>query len=131
MSLTGTSEPAWQIRQLGESSPQVREHLVTIGSPTAGGQKGELMLGTIIGAIVAGLIIGALARLFLPGKQNISILMTIVIGIIASVITSVLLGALFGYTNDNGGVRWWYWIVSIVVAAIGISLYGNARGRKV
>lgn len=89
------------------------------------------MLGTIIGAIVAGLIIGALARLFLPGKQNISILMTIVIGIIASVITSVLLGALFGYTNDNGGVRWWYWIVSIVVAAIGISLYGNARGRKV
>lgn len=34
------------------------------------------MLGTIIGAIIAGLIIGALARLVMPGKQNISILMT-------------------------------------------------------
>ena len=41
------------------------------------------MIGAIIGAIVAGLIIGALGRLILPGKQNISILMTIVIGRLA------------------------------------------------
>ena len=37
------------------------------------------MIGTIIGAIVVGLIVGALARLIMPGKQNIGIIMTIVL----------------------------------------------------
>ena len=36
------------------------------------------MIGTIIGAIVVGLIVGALARLIMPGKQNIGATMTIV-----------------------------------------------------
>ena len=86
------------------------------------------MLGTIIGAIVAGLIIGALARLFMPGKQNISLVMTIIIGIIASVVTTLILGALFHY-NGGGGISWWYWIVSIVVAIIGISIDGRATDK--
>ncbi|HET8595866.1 MAG TPA: GlsB/YeaQ/YmgE family stress response membrane protein [Intrasporangium sp.] len=86
------------------------------------------MLGTIIGAIVAGLIIGALARLFMPGKQNISLVMTIIIGIIASVVTTLILGALFHYSG-GGGISWWYWIVSIIVAAIGITIYGRATGK--
>ena len=38
------------------------------------------MVGTIIGAIIIGAIVGALARLVLPGKQNISMLVTIVLG---------------------------------------------------
>jgi uncharacterized membrane protein YeaQ/YmgE (transglycosylase-associated protein family) len=37
---------------------------------------------TIIGALVIGLIIGALARLVVPGKQDIGILMTIVVGLV-------------------------------------------------
>lgn len=82
------------------------------------------MIGTIIGAIVAGLIIGALGRLILPGKQDISILMTIVIGIIASVVTTLILGAIFNYSGGRG-ISWWYWIVSAIVAAIGISIYGR------
>ncbi len=42
------------------------------------------MIGTIIGAIVVGLIVGALARLVMPGKQNIGVLMTIVLGALGS-----------------------------------------------
>ena len=76
------------------------------------------MIGAIIGAIVAGLVIGALGRLILPGKQNISILMTIVIGIVASLAATFILGSLFGYENDNGGVQWWYWIVGAILAAL-------------
>lgn len=83
------------------------------------------MIGTIIGAIVAGLVIGALGRLILPGKQNISILMTIVIGIVASLVGTLILGAIFGYGNANGGIRWWYWIVSVGLAAGGIAAYGR------
>jgi uncharacterized membrane protein YeaQ/YmgE (transglycosylase-associated protein family) len=88
------------------------------------------MVGAIIGAIVAGLIIGALGRLILPGKQNISIVMTIVIGIVASLLATFILGAIFGYENANGGVRWWYWIVGIVLAAIGISIYGRVTNKS-
>ena len=42
------------------------------------------MIGTIIGAIVVGLIVGVLARLVMPGKQNIGMLMTILLGAIGS-----------------------------------------------
>lgn len=87
------------------------------------------MIGTIIGAIIAGLVIGALGRLILPGKQNISIVMTIVIGIVASLVGTLILGAIFGYGNENGGVRWWYWLVSIVLAAGGITAYGRLQKK--
>lgn len=89
------------------------------------------MIGAIIGAIVAGLIIGALGRLILPGKQNISILMTIVIGIVASLVATFILGAVFGYTNSNGGVQWWFWIVGAILAALGIVAYGRLTHKAV
>ena len=50
------------------------------------------MLGLIVSIIVIGLIAGALARLVVPGRQDISILMTIVLGIIGS-----FLGGFLGY----------------------------------
>ncbi len=40
----------------------------------------------MIGFIIAGLIIGLLARLVLPGKQRIGLLWTIVLGVLGSVI---------------------------------------------
>jgi uncharacterized membrane protein YeaQ/YmgE (transglycosylase-associated protein family) len=40
----------------------------------------------MIGFIVAGLIIGALARLLLPGKQKIGLLWTLALGLAGSVI---------------------------------------------
>jgi uncharacterized membrane protein YeaQ/YmgE (transglycosylase-associated protein family) len=89
------------------------------------------MIGAIIGAIVAGLIIGALGRLILPGKQNISILMTIVIGIVASLVATLVLGAIFGYNNNSGGIAWWYWIVGAILAALGIVAYGRITSKSV
>lgn len=87
------------------------------------------MIGTIIGAIIGGLIIGALARLVLPGKQNISLLMTIVLGILGSLVASWLVYQL-GYNNSNGGFQWIPFIVGIIVAAILIVIYGNVTGRR-
>lgn len=40
----------------------------------------------MIGFIVAGLIIGALARLIKPGKQNLGIIATLLLGLVGSVI---------------------------------------------
>ena len=59
----------------------------------------------IITAIVIGAIIGALARLILPGRQNIPIWLTIVVGIVAAVIGTFLARA-FGIPTATSGIDW-------------------------
>lgn len=88
------------------------------------------MLSTIISAVIGGLIIGALARLVLPGKQNISILMTILLGILGSFIGSWLVYTLFNYSNASGGIAWIPFLVGIAVAALLITVYGSMTGRR-
>ncbi|GMA18471.1 GlsB/YeaQ/YmgE family stress response membrane protein [Arsenicicoccus piscis] len=87
------------------------------------------MVSTIISAIIAGLIIGALARLALPGRQNIGIVMTIVLGILGSLIGSWLTYQ-FGYSNSNGGFEFIPFIVGIIVAALLIVGYLSMTGRR-
>jgi uncharacterized membrane protein YeaQ/YmgE (transglycosylase-associated protein family) len=60
------------------------------------------MLGLIISIIVIGLIAGALARLVVPGRQNISILMTIVLGIVGSFVGGFLGYLLFHKDSHDG-----------------------------
>ncbi|HEX3591786.1 MAG TPA: GlsB/YeaQ/YmgE family stress response membrane protein [Pseudonocardiaceae bacterium] len=83
----------------------------------------------IISAIIIGLIIGALGRLVLPGRQPIPIWLTIVIGIIASFIGAWIAGAL-GYANANGGIPWIEIVIQVVVAALGVALVNGAYGRR-
>ncbi|MGE9809093.1 MULTISPECIES: GlsB/YeaQ/YmgE family stress response membrane protein [unclassified Janibacter] len=87
------------------------------------------MISTIIGAIIVGAIIGALARLVLPGKQSISLAVTIILGILGSLIGSWLVYQL-GYGNDNGGFEIVPFLAGIVVAAVLIVGYGSVTGRK-
>jgi uncharacterized membrane protein YeaQ/YmgE (transglycosylase-associated protein family) len=60
------------------------------------------MLGLIVSLIVIGLIAGALARLVVPGKQDLSILATILLGIVGSFVGGFL-GYLFFHHNASGG----------------------------
>ena len=85
------------------------------------------MIGTIISALIGGLFIGALARLIMPGKQNIGIIMTMLLGLAGSLIGSWVVYAL-GYHN-NHGFKWIPFFVGIVVAIILISIYVKATGR--
>ena len=68
-------------------------------------------IGTIIGLIVAGLIVGALGRLVNPGRDAMPIWATILLGI-ASV---VLVGWLLGDGTDLG---FWGYVIAVVIAAI-------------
>lgn len=87
------------------------------------------MIGTIIGAIIVGAIIGALARLVLPGRQSVSVVVTVILGILGSLIASWLVYQL-GYNNGNGGFQFIPFLAGIVVAALLIVGYGMATGRK-
>ena len=87
------------------------------------------MISAIISAIVVGVIIGALGRLVVPGKQNISIWVTIAIGIVAALIGTFIANAL-GVGNTNG-IDWIKLIIQIALAAVGVALVaGGARSRS-
>ena len=88
------------------------------------------MFMTIISAVIVGLIIGALARLVMPGKQNIGVLMTIVLGVLGSLIGSWVCYGLFGYRNESGGWAVIPFLVGIVAAVILIALYLGITGRR-
>ena len=47
----------------------------------------------MIGFLVAGLIIGALARLVLPGRQRIGLALTLLLGVVGSVVGGVIANA--------------------------------------
>ncbi len=87
------------------------------------------MIGTIIGAIVIGAVIGALARLVMPGRQGIGMLMTIALGIVGAFLGSWITHQ-FGYANSNGGFEVIPFLVGIVVAALLIALYVALAGRR-
>ena len=88
------------------------------------------MFMTILSAVIVGLIIGALARLVMPGKQNIGVIMTIVLGVLGSLIGSWLCYNLFGYQNEGGGWAVIPFLVGIVVAVILIAIYLGITGRR-
>jgi uncharacterized membrane protein YeaQ/YmgE (transglycosylase-associated protein family) len=78
------------------------------------------VLGLIISAIVVGLIIGALGRLVVPGRQDLSIWVTIAIGIVAALIGSLIASALG--VGETSGIDWIKLIIQIALAAAGVAL---------
>ena len=80
------------------------------------------MLTTIIVTVILGAIIGALARLVLPGRQNISTLMTVVLGIVGALIGSWLWTGVFNKGN-TAGIDWIALIMGVIVAAVLIVVY--------
>ncbi|KUI37028.1 GlsB/YeaQ/YmgE family stress response membrane protein [Mycobacterium sp. GA-2829] len=87
------------------------------------------MIGTILGALIVGLIVGALARLIMPGKQNIGVIMTIVLGALGSFLGSWLTYQL-GYSNSNGGFEFIPFLVGIIVAIVLIAIYVGVTGKR-
>lgn len=87
------------------------------------------MIGTILCALVVGLIVGALARLIMPGKQSIGVIMTVILGALGSFVGTWLTYQL-GYSNANGGWQIVPFLVGIVVAIVLIAIYVGITGRR-
>jgi uncharacterized membrane protein YeaQ/YmgE (transglycosylase-associated protein family) len=81
-----------------------------------------------ITAIIIGLIIGALGRLVVPGKQNIPIWLTILIGIVAAIIGTFIAAAVG--VDDTRGIDWIELIIQVVLAALGVYLVAGLRARR-
>ena len=88
------------------------------------------LIGTIISIIVIGLIAGALARLIVPGRQEMSIGMTILLGIVGSFVGGFL-GFLLFRADPNGGFLQPAGIIgSIIGAIIVLIIWIAVRGRS-
>jgi uncharacterized membrane protein YeaQ/YmgE (transglycosylase-associated protein family) len=90
-----------------------------------------LLAGSLIGLafelvllMLTGLIVGALGRLVLPGRQDVGLLATSLIGIAASLLGGVLADVF----NAGWIIRF---LVGVALAAIGILLYASSDyGRR-
>ncbi|MEV4349341.1 GlsB/YeaQ/YmgE family stress response membrane protein [Actinoplanes sp. NPDC049596] len=82
----------------------------------------------IITALIVGLIIGALGRLVVPGKQNIPLWLTLVIGVVAALLGTVLARATG--VADTKGFDWIELLFQVVLAAIGVALVAGVGGRR-
>jgi uncharacterized membrane protein YeaQ/YmgE (transglycosylase-associated protein family) len=79
-------------------------------------------IGRIIALIVVGLIVGALARLFHPGRDPMGLGLTFVIGVAAVILAGILIGGVLGF------------ILAVVIGVALVALVGRfmgARGRTV
>ncbi len=83
----------------------------------------------IIVAIIVGAIIGVLGRLVVPGKQNLPIWLTVVIGIVAALIGTFLANAMG--VGDTRGFDWIEFLFQVALAAGGVALAAGLYPRAV
>ncbi|HEV2885918.1 MAG TPA: GlsB/YeaQ/YmgE family stress response membrane protein [Jatrophihabitans sp.] len=88
------------------------------------------MLGLIITLIIVGLIAGAIARLLVPGRQDISIAGTIVLGIVGSFIGGFLGYLIFHKDGDDGFFQPSGIIGSIIGAVIALLIWQRVGRRS-
>ena len=80
----------------------------------------------IIGTILVGLVVGALARWVMPGPQNMGWIMTILLGIGGSVLAGFVGGALGWYRPGEGAG----WIASVLGAVLVLFVVQKLRTGK-
>ena len=78
----------------------------------------------IIGTIIVGLIVGAIARFVLPGDQKMGIIMTGALGIAGSLLAGFIGQALGWYRAGQGAG----WIASVVGAVLLLLVVGKLKG---
>ncbi|WFE54719.1 MULTISPECIES: GlsB/YeaQ/YmgE family stress response membrane protein [unclassified Micromonospora] len=79
-------------------------------------------------AIIIGLIIGVLGRLILPGKQNLSFLVTLAVGVVAAIVGTLVAGALG--VDDTAGIDWIELGLQLAFAVAGVAILDRTYGRR-
>jgi uncharacterized membrane protein YeaQ/YmgE (transglycosylase-associated protein family) len=84
----------------------------------------DVDVGSIVGYVLIGLVVGVLARFLVPGRDPMGIIGTILVGIAGAVIGGWLAGNVF---EETRGVDW---IASVAAAIVLVLLVRAASGRR-
>lgn len=94
-------------------------------------------VGTIIGWVVAGLIVGFLARFLLPGRQDMGVGLTIILGIVGAVVGGFISSLMFGPNMMTDGTynyavatAWPGWIMAILGGVLVLWLVTTISGAN-
>ncbi|WP_256094697.1 GlsB/YeaQ/YmgE family stress response membrane protein [Streptomyces sp. EN27] len=75
-----------------------------------------------------GIIVGALGRLVLPGRQHIGVLWTVLVGIAAAFLGAAIAAGLG--VADSKGIDWIEWLLQIGLAVVGIAALTCVKSRR-
>jgi uncharacterized membrane protein YeaQ/YmgE (transglycosylase-associated protein family) len=91
------------------------------------GSKGELLVEItgLISALLIGLVVGGLGRLVVPGRQHLSLLLTIFVGIVAALLGTAA-ATVLGVANTDG-VDWIELAMQIGLAGAGVAAFSGRR----
>jgi uncharacterized membrane protein YeaQ/YmgE (transglycosylase-associated protein family) len=78
---------------------------------------------TLVGALVAGTIVGGLARLLLPGRQDMSAFATVAVGIVAALIGGAIARVLG--VADTPGIDWIELAIQVGLAMVGVGFWSG------
>lgn len=81
---------------------------------------------SILVTIIVGLIVGAIAKLLMPGKDPGGFIITMLLGI-AGAFVGTFLGRAFGFYGENEAAGW---IMSVLGAVILLAIYRAVIGRR-
>lgn len=82
----------------------------------------------MIGFLVFGLVVGALARLIKPGRQRLSLLMTLLLGVVGSLIGGTVANVLG--TGNIWELNVLGTIVAVISAVLLIGVFEGASARR-
>jgi uncharacterized membrane protein YeaQ/YmgE (transglycosylase-associated protein family) len=83
--------------------------------------------------MLCGWIVGLIARFLVPGRLNIGLLLTMVLGIIGAIVGGFLYSLVQGVPSEPfslSGNAWHGWIVSILGGVLVLWAYGTLYPRK-
>jgi uncharacterized membrane protein YeaQ/YmgE (transglycosylase-associated protein family) len=89
--------------------------------------------GSLLSWMLCGLIVGLIARLLLPGRQNMSLLMTMVLGIVGAVVGGLLYSLVQGAPSEPfslSGNAWHGWVVAVLGAVVVLWAYVSLYPRR-
>jgi uncharacterized membrane protein YeaQ/YmgE (transglycosylase-associated protein family) len=92
-----------------------------------------MSVSSLLSWMVCGLIVGLIARLLVPGRQNMSLLLTMVLGIVGAVVGGFLYSLVRGAPAEPfslSGNAWHGWVVAVLGAAAVLWAYVSLYPRR-
>lgn len=92
-----------------------------------------MSIGSIFSWILCGLIVGAVARLLVPGRQRMSLAMTALLGIAGALLGGFLYSVIRGPAVQPFSLathNWYGWIVATLGAMLVVWAYPQIYPRK-